>query len=43
MNLTNQIQSQEYLNKQLNEHLTQKELPLQRTQSTVNVREFFFI
>ncbi len=25
MNLTNQIQTQEYLNKQLNERLTQKE------------------
>jgi hypothetical protein len=36
MNLTNQIQAQEYLNKQLNERLAQKEL-----QATVNVRESF--
>jgi hypothetical protein len=33
MNLTNQIQAQEYWNKQLNERLTQKEL---------NVREIEF-
>jgi hypothetical protein len=32
MNLTNQIQTQEYLNKQLNERLTQKE-----NQTTVSV------
>jgi hypothetical protein len=33
MNLTNKIQAQEYLNKQLNERLTE--------QSTVNVNELF--
>ena len=27
MNLTNQIQAQEFLNKQLNERLSQKEVP----------------
>ncbi|CAF3988344.1 unnamed protein product [Rotaria sp. Silwood2] len=33
MNLTNQVQSQEYLNKQLNERLAQKELQLQEVQT----------
>jgi hypothetical protein len=35
MNLTNQIQAQEHLNKQLNERLTQ-------TQTTVHVRKLVF-
>lgn len=38
MNLTNQIQAQEHLNKQLNERLIQKELPPPEAQvATVNV------
>ncbi|CAF4268261.1 unnamed protein product, partial [Adineta steineri] len=38
MNLTNQIQATDYLNKQLNERLAQKELQVQHVQTTDNVQ-----
>jgi hypothetical protein len=41
MKLTNQIQAQEHLNKQLNERLTQKESELQQDQPIVEVLEFY--
>ncbi|CAF1055234.1 unnamed protein product [Adineta steineri] len=37
MNLTNQIQATDYLNKQLNERLAQKELQVEHVQTTDNV------
>ncbi|UJR33991.1 hypothetical protein I4U23_021406 [Adineta vaga] len=37
MNLTNQIQTQEYQNRQLNERLAQKELSTQQYQTNVNI------
>ena len=40
MNLTNRIQATEYLNKQLNERLAEKELQSQQNHTTAQVREF---
>ncbi len=42
MNLTNQVQSQEYLNKQLNERLlTQKEVQPEESPTTNDVQKFY--
>lgn len=42
MNLTTKVQAQEYLNKQLNERLTQLDHQSHEVQTQNDVKEFFF-